>query len=209
MKNLIKKKIISAIENWPSRKPCVKESLGGLVGSTTQQTTYEEPPCIAGCGEGMGVGTAFAMVRSAVLPHAHFAQSCRGRAPDVTARFMQGSALSISCSSSHRRHDTKTILNGKLLQGGHLQGPASRSCTRRQGCQSRPLHQRKIPGAGLLVPGLPLLPHLPPAPRRLCALLHPRQQLHEPQRGLSHSDVHRRRALPARRETLHHAVIKL
>lgn len=27
MKNLIKKKMISAIENWPSKKPCVKDSL--------------------------------------------------------------------------------------------------------------------------------------------------------------------------------------
>jgi hypothetical protein len=32
MKNLMKKKIRSAIESWPSRKPCVKESLWGVSG---------------------------------------------------------------------------------------------------------------------------------------------------------------------------------
>lgn len=32
MKNLMKQKIMRAIESWPRRKPCVKESLRGLVG---------------------------------------------------------------------------------------------------------------------------------------------------------------------------------
>lgn len=32
MKNFMKKKMISAIENWPSRKPCVKDRLSQVSG---------------------------------------------------------------------------------------------------------------------------------------------------------------------------------
>lgn len=63
MKNLMKKNIIRAMENWPSRKPCVKESLREIRGvQLRRRITYDDEPCITGCGEGAGVGTAFAMV---------------------------------------------------------------------------------------------------------------------------------------------------
>ena len=37
MKNFIKKKIKRAIESWPRRKPCVKERLVLLVGSSSKE----------------------------------------------------------------------------------------------------------------------------------------------------------------------------
>lgn len=40
MKNLIKKKMIKAMENWPSRKPCVKESLWMFSGVYMGTSSY-------------------------------------------------------------------------------------------------------------------------------------------------------------------------
>lgn len=42
MKNLMKKKMIRAMENWPSRKPCVKESLRGVSGVRLRDVSCEE-----------------------------------------------------------------------------------------------------------------------------------------------------------------------
>lgn len=40
MKNLMKKKMISAIENWPSRKPCVNDSLQRVSGGRSAATSW-------------------------------------------------------------------------------------------------------------------------------------------------------------------------
>jgi hypothetical protein len=98
------------------------------------------------------------------------------------------------------------VRHGRLLQGRRLQGLSSPSCASRQSSQSHSLHQRPIPRSGLPVPSLPLLPLVTTPSGRLRALLHPRQQLHEPQRSLSYSHARRRCALPARRTTLCHAL---
>lgn len=126
------------------------------------------------------------------------------RAPAVLRCCVALRCLALPCAASLTpRQPTR---HGRLLQGRRLQGLSSPSCARRQSSQSHPLHQRPIPRSGLPVPSLPLLPLVTTPSGCLRALLHPRQQLHEPQRGLSYSHACRRGALPARRTTLCHAL---
>ena len=65
MKNLIKQNIRRAIDSCPSRKPCVKESLGRVREvSWGSKETYDEVAGPAGCG--IGVASCFAMISKAM-----------------------------------------------------------------------------------------------------------------------------------------------
>lgn len=76
MKNFMKQKINSAMEAWPSRKPCVKERLryvSGVRGAC--ERPYEEPTAATGSGD--GAASCSAMVVCVICYHRMIKESSR------------------------------------------------------------------------------------------------------------------------------------